>query len=104
MASRWDGQRSLGENMSTAGFAMLATMPLVELGTELFPVLEGRPGISIYHIYTVCTYVHAYVPPYIHIYHSLQAFTLVQPTSTTPWISLFVHHYALGAVRGLCGV
>ncbi|KAI4491084.1 hypothetical protein M0802_010501 [Mischocyttarus mexicanus] len=60
--------------LSTAGFAMLATMELVELVTELFPVLKGR----------------------IDIEYSLQALTLVQPTSTTPCNSPS-YHCAVGA-------
>jgi len=36
------------ENMSTAAFAMLVTIALVELGTKLFPVLEGKASIYIY--------------------------------------------------------
>lgn len=107
MASR----SALAENMSTAGFAMLATMPLAELGTELFPVLEGRPGISICHIYRVyictrvCTAVCTYIQTraYGHIYHSSQAFTLVQPTSATPWISPSYTATLWGPLEGCAG-
>jgi len=106
--------------MSTAGLAMLATIALVQLGTELFPVLEGRAGISIcytdlycvcvcvcVHVYT-CNYVYAQVYIYAHTHTFVRTLWLyrplppVQPTSNTPVSALVLP--LCGAVAGLRGL
>lgn len=51
-------------------------------------------------VYTGYVHTHAHV----YMYHSLQAFTLVQPTSATPWISPSSYTSTLwGPLQGGCG-